>query len=228
MTRHARVGPLSVVAACLLPVCGALAIDTGVRGAFLVLAEMVALSWLARDLRHAPLRLGLGVVAAASVAVSTWLYGGHHLNESLGAACRIMYLVLPAALLMPRVRPSELGDHLAQRLHLPPRTVVAAVVALQRLDDLARQWQLVQRARRSRGYGPDGGPVRRLRSSAGSAFALLVVSMRRTGTTATAMDSRGFAHASQRTWAEAAAWTAGDWLVLTLGGALAVLPWLVR
>ena len=228
MSAAMRVGPLSAVAACLLPAAGALAIHSVDPGATLLLLELVTLGGLARDLRSSALRLALGLIAAASITLTTWLYGGQHLDESFGAACRILYIVLPAALLTPRVRPSELGDHLAQRLHLPPRVVVAMVVALQQVDGLAQHWQQVERARRARGRGLDGGPIRRLRTSGGSAFALLVISMRRTGTTALAMDARGFTSATRRTWAEPAPWTVGDSLVLVVGGALAVVPWLLR
>ena len=220
-------GPLSMLAACLLPVAGAFAIDSAQQGLVCVGAEVAALGWLATDLRATLQRLALGLVAAASIMVSTWLYGGQHASESIGAALRIIYIVLPAALVTARIRPSELGDHLAQRLHLPARAVVAAVVALQRLDSLGQQWQQVQRARRARGWGLDGGPVRRLRGSAASAFTLLVVSMRHTGALATAMDARGFAAATRRTWAEPADWRWGDSLVLCLAACLAVLPWLL-
>ncbi len=221
------VGPLSLLAACLLPVAGAVAIDSASTGSICFAVEVVLLAWLVTDPGSTLRRLTLGLVAALSITVSTWLYGGQHLDESLGAALRILYIVTPAAFLTPAVRPSQLGDHLAQRLHLPARPVVAAVVALQYLDELGRQWKQVQRARRARGLGFDGGPVRRVRESAGSAFALLVLSMRHTSTMATAMDVRGFAAATGRTWAEPAPWHGGDWLVLSIAVVLATLPWLV-
>jgi len=222
-----RVGPLSVLAACLLPVAGALAIDSVTPGALLLLVEVVAVGWLARDLRSSRLRFLFGGIAALSITVTTWLYGGQDVDTSLGAGCRILYIVTPAALLTPRVQPSELGDHLAQRLHLPARVAVAMVVALQRIEEIALQWQQVQRARRARGRGLDGGVVRRVRASAGAAFALLVISMRRTGSTAMAMDARGFTSAHRRTWAEGAPWRAGDSLLLAIGCGLAVLPWVL-
>ncbi len=168
------------------------------------------LGWLARDVRSSAGRLVLGLVAATSILISTWLYGGRDADEALGAGLRILFIVLPAALLTPSIQPSQLGDHLAQRLRLPARTVVASVAALQRLDATLDQWQTIQRARRARGLGLDGGLRRRARGSAASAFALLVVSLRQTGDTAMAMDARGFAGATRRTWAEPAPWTWGD------------------
>lgn len=218
-------GPLSLLGACLLPVAGAFAIHTAAAGLWGVGAELVALGWLARNPRGSLRLLAFGVLAAVSIAASTYLYGGRHVDESAAAALRISYLVLPAALLTPLIRPAELGDHLAQRLHLPARPVVAAVVALQRIESIGEQWRQVQRARRARGLGPGGGVARRLKGSASTAFAVLVVSMRHTGSTAVAMDARGFAAATSRTWAGPAPWHWGDSLVLGLGIGLALLPW---
>ena len=223
-----RVGPLSVLAACLLPVIGAFAIDSVTPGAILLVVEVLAVGWLARDLRSSRLRFLLGGIAALSITITTWLYGGQDVDASLGAGCRILYIVVPAALLTPRVQPSELGDHLAQRLHLPARVAVAMVVALQRIEELANQWQQVQRARRARGRGLDGSAARRVRTSAGGAFGLLVISMRSTGATAMAMGARGFSAAHRRTWAEDAPWRAGDSLLLAIGLGLAALPWILR
>jgi energy-coupling factor transporter transmembrane protein EcfT len=223
-----RVGPLSLLAGCLLPVVGAMAISQVDLGLTVLGLQLLLLGWLLVDVRATLFRLGLGMVAAVSITVSTYLYGGQHLTESLGAACRVLAIVLPAALLTPRIGPSSLGDHLGQRLHLPARTVVAAVVALQRLDQTAEQWRQIQRARRSRGLGVDGSLGRRLRSSGGAAFAMLVVNMRQTGTLTVAMDSRGFADARNRTWAEPAPWHVLDNVVLALSVVLAVVPWILR
>ncbi len=223
-----QVGPLSRLLACLVPVAGAFAIDSTRQGLLCLAAELAVLGWLVRDARSSASRLVLGLVAASSIVISTWLYGGHHADEALGAGLRILFIVLPAALLTATIQPSQLGDHLAQRLRLPARTVVAAVAALQRLDTTVDQWQTIQRARRARGLGLDGGLRRRAHGSAASAFTLLVVSLRQTGTMAVAMDARGFAGATRRTWAEPAPWTWMDSVVLTAALALAVLPWLLR
>ncbi|MGH3448224.1 MAG: CbiQ family ECF transporter T component, partial [Nocardioidaceae bacterium] len=187
MTERMRIGPLALLAACLLPVIGGVAINRPDVGLVCVAVELVCLGWLTSDLRSSGLRLLFGIVAAGSISLSTWLYGGQRLDVALGAALRILYLVLPAIVITPAIVPSRLGDHLAQRLHLPARPVVAAVASLQRLSSLGQQWQQIQRARRARGLGMDGGPVRRVRAAGQSAFALLVVSMRDTGSMALAM-----------------------------------------
>jgi energy-coupling factor transporter transmembrane protein EcfT len=222
---RAAVGPLSRVAACLLPVVGALAVHDVRTGLIMLAAELVLLGWLCTDLHSALGRFVFGAIASTSIVISTWLYGGRDLDEAFGAGLRVLSIVLPAALLTPTIDPSRLGDHLAQRLRLPARVVVAATSALQRLDDTVETWRTIQRARRARGLGVDGGPVRRVRSSAASAFALLVVSLRRATVTTVAMDARGFATATRRTWAEPAPWTVADSAVLAAALALAVLPW---
>jgi energy-coupling factor transporter transmembrane protein EcfT len=221
------IGPLALLAGCLLPVAGAFAVTTPGIGWELLAGEIVAFGWLVRDPRSTAARLVVGAVAALTIALSTWLYAGHDASRTLAAALRILCIVVPAALLSPMIRPDQLGDHLAQRLHLPARPVAASVAALQRVELLGDQWRQVLAARRTRGYGVDGGPVRRVRALAGAAFALLVSAMRHTGLLALAMDARGFATAQRRTWAGPAPWGRLDSLVLIAAVALAVLPHLV-
>ena len=150
--RTLRVGPLSLLAASLLPVAGATAIHTTRLGLTAVAVLLVLSPLLVRRWRATVRRAALGVAAGLSVAVSTWLYGGHDLDTAIGSALRILYIVLPGAMLTPSLDPSSLGDHLAQRLHLPARTVVAVTAALERLELLGEQWQQISRARRARSY----------------------------------------------------------------------------
>jgi energy-coupling factor transporter transmembrane protein EcfT len=230
-TRRLSVGPLSILFCCIAPAVGAVGIRDGRTGLICVGVSVAAVGWMARTdagLGGLARRTSLGAVAAVSIFVSTFFYGGHDLDEALGAALRIMYLVLPGAVLATRVRPSALADHLAQRAHLPSRVAVSAAAALARIDSIAETWIQIIRARRARGLGIDGGAARRLRASAGAAFALLVASMRRASELAVAMDSRGFAHATHRTWAEPAPWLAGDWAVTAIGVILAAVPWFLR
>lgn len=227
MTPLPRTGPLSLLACCLLPVVGAFAVTTPRVGAITFAADLLALGWLIRDPRSTAARLAVGLVGAGTLALSTWLYAGHDLDKTAAAALRILAIVVPAAIVSPLISPSALGDHLAQRLHLPARPVAGAVASVQRVGQLHLQWQQIQQARRARGLGADGGPLRTTRALGGSAFALLVGAMRHTGELAMAMDARGFATAERRTWALPAPWRAGDWLVLAIGLALAVLPHLL-
>lgn len=220
-------GPLSVLAASVLPILGATAIHSTRQGVICVGLLVALAPWVVTGRRATLRRAALGLIAAASVALSTWLYGGRDLDVAGGAAMRILYIVLPGAALTTYIDPSALGDHLAQRLHLPARAVVAATASLERLESLGQQWQQIGRARRARGVGSDGGPIHRMRVAASMAFALLVSTMRMSGSMSLAMDARGFAAAHRRTWAEAAPWQRRDTLILLAGAGLAVLPWLL-
>ncbi len=227
MTPVGRIGPLSLLACCLLPVAGAFAVTTPHIGIITLAADLLALGWLLRDPRASAARAAVGLVGALTLALSTWLYAGHDVGRSAAAALRILCIVVPAAIVSPLIGPSSLGDHLAQRLHLPARPVAGAVAALQRVGQLGQQWRQILQARRARGLGMDGGPLRKARALGGGSFALLVGAMRHTGQLAMAMDARGFAAAQRRTWALPAPWQLGDWLVLSIALALAALPWLL-
>lgn len=223
-----RPGALSLLSAALLPVVGAVAVQDPMPGVIVLAAQAVGLGWLVLDWRAVGRRIPFGLVAAVSIGGATWLYGRHDLPDAAAAALRVLCVVVPAALVTPSIRPSELGDQLAQRLHLPARQVVAATAALQRLDDLGDQWRQIRRARRARGLDLHGGPLHGVAESGRVAFALLVVALRQSSALAVAMDARGFARSAGRTWAEPAVWTALDWLVLLIAVGLAVLPWLLN
>ena len=227
MTVRGPAGPLSLLAASLLPVIGATAVHSTRHGLVCVGVLLVLTPVVVRDWPSTLRRVGFGLVAALSLGLSTWLYGGHDLDTAAGAALRILYLILPGAVLTAFIDPSRLGDHLAQRLHLPGRAVVAATTALERLEDLGEQWRQIGRARRARGVGADGNPLRRSAVAASMALALLVSTMRMSGSMALAMDARGFAGARRRTWAEPAPWTRADTAVLLAGVVLAAGPWLL-
>lgn len=222
-----RCGPLSVLATSVLPLAGAPAIQDARVGAWSVGVVVLLVLPVLRDLGPTLFRLGLGMFASVSIGLTTWLYGGQDLDTAIGAALRIAYFIVPGAVLTTYIEPSALGDHLAQRVRLPARVVVASVTAVQRIDRLGEQWQQIGRARRARGVGLDGGPVVRGRRLATMTLALLVSTLRMSGRMAVAMDARGFASAHRRTWAEPAPWRLPDSLLLLTGVGLAVLPWVV-
>ena len=142
----------------------------------------------------------------------------------MAAGLRILVLVLPGSLLTANLDSSRLGDDLAQRLHLPARPVVAAVAALQRVEELGAVWAQAAWARRVRGLGAGAAPIARVREVAALTFVLLVQTVRRAGRMAVAMDARGFAAARQRTWAEPSRWRRADTVLLLVGLAVAALP----
>jgi energy-coupling factor transporter transmembrane protein EcfT len=171
-------------------------------------------------------------LAAVSVGWSVIIGGdsAEPLWTALTAALRLLVLVLPGVLLLGWLDPAEAGDHLAQRLHVPGRVVVAVVAALGQLGTLSASWDQIAAARRVRGLGPGRGPVSRIRWSASTAFGLLVDAVRRAGRTSVAMDARGFASdaALRRSWALPAPWRHADTVLLVVGLLVALVPLLLR
>jgi energy-coupling factor transporter transmembrane protein EcfT len=223
-----RCGPLSMLAVALLPFAGAVAIDSVRVGAVSMLGPAALAVLVLRDWRSTRWRLAIVAFAAGSIGVTTWIYGGQDLDTAGGASLRIVYLVLPSALVTPYLDPVALGDHLAQRLRLPARFVVVSVAALQRLDQLADTREQVARARRARGLGGDGSLAGRLRAGSAVTFGVLLATLRASGRMSVAMDARGFAAAHRRSWAEPAPWRWPDTGLLLVAAGLAALPWLVR
>jgi energy-coupling factor transporter ATP-binding protein EcfA2 len=227
----AHCGPLSLLAACLL-VLPLPALVTSWRQSLVVLAVELVLGLVALwapGRGPAPTgrwrRLGArsipALVGILGVTWSTWLLGGHDLEIAVSAGLRVLSLVLPSVVLLPYVDPDALGDHLAQRLHLPARPVVAATAALQRFQTFGTLWQELTRARRVRGIGAGRSVLARAREAGATTLALFTVALAQAAVLALAMDARGFAGAHRRTWAGAAAWRWPDTLAV-LGGLLVV------
>jgi len=221
-----RCGPLSLLGASVLPVAGSLAVDTWRVGAVALAVQLLLLPLAVRGWRALLPRLVPVTIAAVSVGWSTWLLGGEAdpVAAAVASVLRIAVLVLPGVVLLAWLDPSETGDHLAQRLHLPARAVVAATAALEQLTALAQAWDELSRARRARGLGPGRGPVSRVRWAASTAFGLLVEGLRRAARVSVAMDARGFADAAGRSWALPARWALADTVLLVVGALVAAVP----
>ncbi len=151
------------------------------------------------------------------MAWSAWLLGGRDLEIAAGAALRVLCLIVPSAFVVGFIDPERLGDHLAQRLRLPARPVVAATAALQRLQSFDDLWTELMTTRRVRGIRADRGLVRRGAEAVAVTGGLLVGALGQAAGLALAMDARGFAEAHRRSWAGAAPWRLPDSLAV-LGG----------
>ncbi|MDA3629890.1 energy-coupling factor transporter transmembrane component T [Saccharopolyspora sp. WRP15-2] len=223
-----RVNPLVLVAVGLLALIASLGVrsltSAVITTCVYVLAGLLMLP--ARSGR--PIRFATVLLASVSVAYSTWLLGGGHLDVAATAGLRIAVLALPGIAVAPLIEPMALADQLGQRLRLPHRFVVSFAAALQRFEQLGQTWQHLSRARRSRGFGPGRGPVSRTRHASSVTFGLLVTTMREATSASIAMDARGFAHAHRRTWAEPAPWTRTDTTVLLLGALVATVPYVAE
>ncbi len=223
----ARVNPLALLLAalCVLPLPALL--ESWRQGLFVLSVELVLglVGLLAPGAGRAPtgrlrgvaLRLAPAGVALVGVAWSAWLLGGRDLEIAAGAALRVLCLIVPSAFVVGFVDPERLGDHLAQRVHLPPRPVVAATAALQRLQSLHRLWSELMTTRRVRGIRADHGIVPRAKEAVTVTVGLLIGALGQAATLALAMDARGFAEARKRTWAGPAPWRPADSLALGAG-----------
>ncbi|MGP6173567.1 energy-coupling factor transporter transmembrane component T family protein [Corynebacterium sp. A21] len=186
----------------------------------LALAPLAGVGWWTMFKRGWPILL-----AAPIAGVSMALYGRPEgqvyveflfatvTDNSLQLAAAIMVRVLavglPVVVLAAKVDPTDLGDGLAQVARLPERFVIGAVAGA-RLTSLFRSdWSSMAQARRSRGIADQG----RIKHLLTMAFGLLVLSLRRGGKLATAMEARGFG-GGQRTWARESKVGARDFTVL--------------
>ncbi len=227
----ARTGPLALLVATLLAVpAGVLSPHWSTSLAVLATQLVLAVVGLSAPgagpaptgrARRVAVRMLPGLVAAVSVGWSTWWLAGHDLDAAATVALRVLVIVLPSAVVVPWIDPDALGDHLAQRLRLPDRPVVATAAALQRVHTFGDTWAEIGRVRRVRGLGVSWRrPSTVLAHLSALTMGLLVRTLRAAAELAVAMDSRGFATARARTWGAPAPWRWGD-TVLVL---LATLP----
>ena len=134
-------------------------------------------------------------------------------SSRVATILRVLAIALPAVVLFTTIDPTDLADGLAQTLRLP--CPVRARRARRHPADqrCGADWQSVSLARRARGIG-DRNVFARF---AGTAFSLLVLSIRRGSVLATAMEARGFGAPGVRTWARPARWGAREWAMVFIG-----------
>lgn len=140
----------------------------------------------------------------------------HSMWLALGIGLRMCAIVMPAIALLDRIDPTDMGDGLAQILHLPARPVLAALAGARMTSLMAADWKALERARRARGVGD----ASRIRSFLRGAFSLLVFALRRSGKLATTMEARGFGAAGQRTWARVSRLRAADAVLMVVAVAV--------
>ena len=136
----------------------------------------------------------------------------HSMWLALGIGLRMCAIVMPAIALLDRIDPTDMGDGLAQILHLPARPVLAALAGARMTSLMAADWKALERARRARGVGD----ASRIRSFLRGSFSLLVFALRRSGKLATTMEARGFGAAGTRTWARPSRVRAADAVLMVV------------
>lgn len=222
--------PLVLSLIGILAAIGSFAVQSW-QGGLLALLPIALLAPLAvRSLRGGLLRLTPILLSAAGLAWTTALLGDAPSLSGeawlLGAkeAARITVFVAPGVLALGSVEPTALGDALGGRLRMPARMIAASVTGLIRAGHLGRQWEIITHARVLRGLGSRTSP----RMLASATLALLVDALRGAQQQALAMDSRGFATATTRTWALPSPLRRADLLGVAIALGLAVWPLLAE
>ena len=218
----ARTNPVARVLALLVATTPLLITIDPVSAAVAVILELALMplsgvSARSFFLKATPLLLAAPLGAASMLLYASpggtvyWQFGpaaisDHSMWLALGIGLRMCAIVLPAIALLDRIDPTDMGDGLAQILHLPARPVLAALAGARMMSLMAADWKALERARRARGVGDSS----RIRSFLRGSFSLLVFALRRSGKLATTMEARGFGAARKRTWARPSRLRAAD------------------
>ena len=144
-----------------------------------------------------------------------WQWGLIHITDrsaelAVATSVRILAIGIPAIITVLGIDATDLADSFSQILHMPDRFVYGGLAGMRLSSVLQDDWAALTASRRSRGLGDES----RVRSFAPQAFALLVLSIRRSTMLATAMQSRGFGGDGPRSHARVSVVTVRDWLFL--------------
>ena len=224
----ARTNPVARVLALLVATTPLLITIDPVSAAVAVILELALMPLSGVSARSFFLKATPLLLAAPLGALSMLLYaspGGtvywqfgpaaisdHSMWLALGIGLRMCAIVLPAIALLDRIDPTDMGDGLAQILHLPARPVLAALAGARMTSLMAADWKALERARRARGVGDSS----RIRSFLRGSFSLLVFALRRSGKLATTMEARGFGAEGKRTWARPSRLRAADAVLMVV------------
>lgn len=211
----ATCNPLIVLLIGLAGILASLSVASPVVGAVTLLPVLAMAPLCSRRLRPLVVRTVPVLIAAVMLAWTTLLLNSGFAStavwwEAGRQALRILVFVLPGALASAVIDPTRLGDALGQQTHLPQRAVVASVAGLVRMGHLGEQWRIQSDVRQLRGLGPGRSPAARVRHLSSMTFAMVLHALRSSEVLSRAMDSRGFAHATRRTWAVESRWRARD------------------
>ena len=152
-------------------------------------------------------------VGAPGSALAVWLYGKSggqtlfdwgiiHVSEhsttlAIATFIRILAIGVPAIVTVIGIDATDLADAFSQVMHLPDKFVYGGLAGMRLFSVLQDDWAALTASRRSRGLGDDS----KIRAFIPQAFALLVLSIRRSSTLATAMQARGFGGKNPRSHA---------------------------
>lgn len=129
---------------------------------------------------------------------------------ALDTGLRVLAIGIPAIVLIMGMDATDWADSLTQILHWPDRFVYGGLAGMRLFPLISEDWTALGAARRSRGLGDENRVARAL----SQAFALLVLSIRRSTALATAMQARGFGGPAPRTQARVSTVSGRDWALL--------------
>lgn len=161
-------------------------------------------------------------IGAPSSALAVWLYGKSggaiwfdwgfiHISDlssslALATAIRILAIGVPSIVTVIGIDATALADAWTQLVHLPDRFVYGGLAGMRLLSVLQEDWMALCAARRSRGIGDRSF----VKAFFPQAFALFVLSIRRSVTLAKAMQARGFGSTCKRTHARTSTTSIND------------------
>ncbi|WP_125968458.1 ATP-binding cassette domain-containing protein [Bifidobacterium samirii] len=150
-----------------------------------------------------------------------WQWGMIHITDNsaelaVATALRILAIGIPAIVLVLGIDSTDLADAFSQVMRLPDRFVYGGLAGMRLFSVLQDDWAALTSSRRSRGLGDDN----RFKAFLPQAFALLVLSIRRSTTLAVAMEARGFGGTGPRSHARVSVVRLRDRLFLV--GCLAI------
>lgn len=131
---------------------------------------------------------------------------------AVATSLRILAIGVPSIVMVIGLDATDLADAFSQVLHLPDRFVYGGLAGIRLFGVLQDDWVALTASRRSRGLGDE----HRVRAFFPQSFALLVLSIRRSTTLATAMEARGFGGVGARSHARVSSVRARDWWVLAV------------
>jgi energy-coupling factor transport system permease/ATP-binding protein len=131
---------------------------------------------------------------------------------ALATGIRILAIGVPAIIVVLGIETTDLADSFSQILHLPDRFVYGGLAGMRLFSVLRDDWAALTASRRSRGLGDEN----KVKAFFPQAFALLVLSIRRSTMLATAMEARGFGADTPRTHARVSVANKRDWVFVTI------------
>lgn len=131
-----------------------------------------------------------------------WQWGLIHVTDrsaelAVATGLRILAIGIPAIITVLGIDATDLADAFSQILHLPDRFVYGGLAGMRLFSVLRDDWTALTASRRSRGLGDEN----KVKAFLPQTFALLVLSIRRSTTLATAMEARGFGGTGPRSHA---------------------------